>query len=136
MRKNILTEELAEKQIDELNDFYDIDVEFIIPALAEPLKQHLLGIKKAIMRGRLSIEVTDDSVNIKQHLERPIGDVSEIVFKELTGKAASLADNANAESRVYVLLGSLSNNPPELFRSMGRVDHRTAMDIGNYFLFV
>lgn len=134
-RGEVLPRSVAEKQVELLNDFYDVDFDYLIDRIAQPLRQHTLGMVKSIVRGRLSIERAGArGLTITQIME---GDRKQrFVFNEADTDTQAAADRVEGEDKVYAVLAALSSTDMDTFKKMPRVDKATAEDVGNYFLFV
>jgi len=135
-RENRISRELAQEQLDLLNEYYDVDPEYMTEMVGNAVKQQSLGILKSIVRGRLSIDATEEGLLITQYLEKPVGDISEVVYGEMGSIAMKAVDRAKTNvDKIYALVGALTKQPPKLFSDqMSHVDRSTAEDIGNYFL--
>jgi len=129
----------AEKQVALLNDFYDVDLNFLIESVRPRVEQRLLGLTKHIMRGRLSISQNGDSLSVVQYLERPISGTKAITYKE-AGSLVQLALMRAGEndSSSDAVAGALSELGADFFSSkkMHPRDRSTMEDLAQYFLLV
>jgi len=135
-RNNKVTRAMAEEQVELLNEFYDVDMEYMIDQVATVVQQHLLGITKSVVRGRISIDETDTGVVVTQILESPVEGIEKITYKEIDAKAIAAVDRAEGEAKVLAMVGALTATDPEVLKTLSRVDKTTCEDLGNYFLFV
>jgi len=108
----------------------------MIDQVATVVQQHLLGITKAVVRGRISIDETDTGIVVTQILETPVEGIDRITYKEIDAKAVAATDRAEGEAKVLAIVGALTATDPEVLKTLSRVDKTTSEDLGNYFLFV
>lgn len=138
-RKDVIPRKVAEEQVQLLNDFYDVDFEYLLPAAKTIVEVQTLAITKHIVKGRISIEATGDGLKISQILEKPIGGTKRISYKE-AGTMVQIALNRASEGtgEVAAVLGVLSELGSDFFSSekMSPVDWATAENLGKYFLYV
>lgn len=134
-RKNEVTRELADEQVEMLNEFYDVDMDFVVPAIQPVLQQHLLGITKAIVRGRLSIDEVEGGIKLTQFLK----DGQQIVYAPLDASITDAADRfKDPESRVRALMAAASKGHLTVaeIKDLCMEDQAVVDDLGNYFLFL
>lgn len=130
---NRVSEESAQEQLDSFFQHYDIDIADMPKEQAEAINGALNRIKRAIRSGKVEI---DGSV-IKQTLINPAGEVSEIIYGELTGQSKMAMDSKKADSqygRCYALLGSLSKLGEGAIVKLRGADLSIAECIGLLFL--
>lgn len=135
-REDKMPRKLAEAQVELLNEFYDVDENYMVSEVSMAVNTHSLGILKAIVRGRLSIDETDEGIKITQTLDKPVGEVSQLVYHEIGSKEASAVERAEGKEVLYAMISSATNTDAEIIKKFGRVDKSTCEDLGNYFLFV
>ena len=134
-REDIISKEMAEEQLELLFDHYEIDDlaeemaaagEEKATAQAETLTRKLI---KAIQRGRLEITDGADGFKITQRLEKPVGQVTEIQYGEVTGAAKVTIKGGDKRSPFqtsYDFLAAVSKQTPATFHRMSGKDLSTA----------
>jgi hypothetical protein len=129
---------VAQQQLDELLDYYEIDGEsFIDENQSNIFSQTCERLKKAIMRGRLSIS-GKDGIEVKQHLKNSYaGEVKVLDYAELAGKhKTSMGKHKDTDhyGRMYALLGSLTGMGEVAITKLKGPDLSTAECLGFLFL--
>ena len=133
--KNILTRELAEEQIDMFFEYYDLDSDFLPDEMQTIMQVHRLGLVKAVMRGRLSVEESGSGIKLVQILKKEIGGRKRVEYRELDGIAAKASRRADtAEGQLFALMAALGSVPEAEFDNMDPHDRRVVKDLGNCFL--
>lgn len=143
-----ITRQLAEQQLEKLFDYYEIDLEKRMKSenaekaqvVADDIKDILI---RAIMKGRLEITDDDESpfggLEIVQTLRRPVGNVLQITYYEVTGKARTAikdVEKGSPHAKVYALLAAISKQPVAVFLGMGGVDLTCAETLSTVFSLV
>lgn len=130
----MISKEVAKEALDSFYDYYEIDMN----DLDDDLKMAVAGevqrkLIKALQSGRLQIS----GASVKQTLKNPPGEVTEITYGELTGKA-KIAMKGKAEAdhygRIYALLGSLSGLGETAITGLKGPDLSLAECVGVLFL--
>lgn len=136
-RKSVLDRDTAEKQVDMLFEFYDIDPEFIVERLQDPVESHRLGLIKAVMRGRLSIEENEDGITVTQILKNEVMEKSRLVYREIDSRAlAASRRGESVQETMFFLLAALAKVDSDVYDEMHPEDRSVAKDLGNLFLMV
>jgi hypothetical protein len=136
-RKVKIPKQIAEDQVQMLLDYYDCDDDFIVDTLRDPLQMCILGMIKAVTRGRLSVEDRDGGPHIIQILETPAAGVERITYRPAGSRLTkALKIVGKEDSRINAVLGALSGMGPDEFDALDTVDRDTAEAVGNYFLSV
>lgn len=109
----VVSDEVATDQLALLLDYYDIDKNDIeIEQGPEALQTLMNGLKRAIRGGRLEISRDDEGkLTVTQKLEFPPGDIKEISYGIVGGKAKMAMDRikeSNGQERMCAFMGSLS----------------------------
>jgi hypothetical protein len=131
-RADVIPRKVAQEQIDLLHEFYDVDMAYLTESMQNVMQHHILGLLKAVVRGRLTIKESGEGLEITQKLE---GTDTKISYREvgaLVEKAVARAESN--EGKVHACLAVMSGEPLETFENLPRVDKSTAEDLGNYFL--
>lgn len=128
---------VAQQQLDELLNYYEIDKEsFLDDNQANIFDQTCGRLKKAIMKGRLSIN-NEDGIKVKQLLKNSYGgDIDSLNYAVLAGKhKTSMGKHKDTAhySRMYALLGSLVGMS-DVIKKLEGVDLSTAECLGFLFL--
>ena len=133
--KNVLTRDIADAQVEMFFEYYDLDVEFIPEDIAPILEAHRLGLVKAVMRGRLSIEESGSGIKIIQIPKKEIAGKKRIEYKELDALATKASRRADSpEGQLFALMAALGSVPEDDLDGMEPVDRRVVKDLGNCFL--
>lgn len=130
---NKLSEESAQEQLDSFMQHYDIDLADMPKEQSEAINGALNRIKRAIRGGKLEI----DGPIVKQTLTSATGEVSEIIYNELSGQAkiAMSGKGVNDQyGRIYALLGSLSKLGEGAIVKLKGADLSIAECVGLLFL--
>jgi hypothetical protein len=132
---NKIPEEAAQKQLDILIDYYELDTE------NDVLKNNLLpNLLKSIMRGRIefSLDKEGDLVT-RQILKKKVGEnTTEINYEVISGKhKEQMKTEYKSEfSKYYALLGSLSGGNKIGISRLTGIDLSVAETLGATFLLV
>jgi hypothetical protein len=142
----VVSRESAEKQIAKLFDYYEIDLVKRLKsdnadkaqAVADDIRDILIT---NVEKGRLEIDDDEDGSGIKivQHLRRPAGEVNEIRYYEVTGKARTAikdVDKGSPHQKIYALLAAISKQPIQVFFNLGGVDLSCAETLSSVFSLV
>ena len=130
--------EVAENQVQELFDYYDIDVDDIDD---EDQKSNLFTARKkairAVQQGRLIIEEKEGSLKVTQVLSKPPGDIDRLEYREIDGKSKIGLKNKKKNDgfgRIYTLLGSLAGLSETAIAALKGKDMGLAESLGLIFL--
>ena len=140
--KTIISEERAKEILQQLLDYYDIELYATSDSDADTrqAKQIERRLVRGIMCGALELDDKDGRINVVQHLGRAIGSVDTLTYHEVSGKAKiGMSKGGKGEDyhgKLYGLLGALCNEGPMLFHSMSGVDLSRAESLGLLFLLV
>jgi hypothetical protein len=136
-QKNVITRELAENQVEMFFEYYDLDEEFTPSAIQIPMEVHRLGLVKAVMRGRLSIEESGSGIKVIQILKNKCAGKERIEYRELDSTAVKASRRADtSEGQLFALMASLGSIPEDALEDLHPNDRRVVTDLGNCFLTV
>jgi hypothetical protein len=140
MLNYVISKEAAEAQLDELTDAYDVKSigELMDDDATEHklLKQALMRLREALMLGRIEISMGEGIV-ITQHLKRPLGERSDIIYPEIQGKhKIAMKDDDPMMKKCYSMLGAITGLNATGITSMKGADLSVAEGIGMFFLAV
>ena len=113
-----LSEDNAQEQLNQLLDYYEIDLDDVPDK--EKSSYDIVGKKlvKFIRQGRLEIK-TEDGIQCIQTLRNG---TTTIIYKELNGKAKTAMGTKGAEDgngRIYALMGALSDGEATILQLKG-----------------
>lgn len=132
---NVLSREIADQQVEMLFEYYDLDPSFLPDEMQSIMEVHRLGLVKAVMRGRLSVEESGSGIKLIQILDKEIHGKKRIEYRELDGMASKASRRADtAEGQLFALMAALGSVPEDVFDDMGPHDRRVVKDLGNCFL--
>jgi len=133
---NRLSAETAGEQIDGLIKFYDIDVGEMPENVQRAVTSSLAKIKKAVMAGRVEIELDAETITIRQHLSRPPkGFPGPIVYKEITGRCKiGIKDDSGDYGKMYNFLGAVCGEGVGVIQNLRGKDLSLAEALGAVFL--
>lgn len=139
MTENVISEQIAQEQIDVLLDFYDIDFADIEKKEArEAVESSCKRLKRAVRKGMIDIKTVDDTIEVIQNLSRPFKNFEgPIVYKEITGRAkVAMRDNADTDhfGRIYALLGGMAGEGEAVIQKLRGKDMSVAECLGVLFL--
>lgn len=133
-----LSEESAEKQVRELLAYYYIDVDAI------PDKKERAAVESACAKlvnyfraGYVEIARDGSKLTVKQHLQDAPGEVAELSYSKMGGRAKLATDGFDADdryARIYAMLDHLSGSISGTIASLSGVDLSVAEDLGILFL--
>jgi hypothetical protein len=131
-----LSRETAAEQVRQLTAYYEFDIETLPAALRSAIESGLKNIEQGIMNGRLEVEVTPETCQVKQHLKRPIEGVpNPIVYREVSGRAkVGIRDDSTTYGKIYAFLGALSGDGAAVYQKMTGKDLSLAEALGSFFL--
>lgn len=133
--KNVLNREIADQQVEMFFEYYDLDPSFLPDEMQSIMEVHRLGLVKAVMRGRLSVEESGSGIKLIQILDKEIHGKKRIEYRELDGMASKASRRADtAEGQLFALMAALGSVPEDVFDDMGPHDRRVVKDLGNCFL--
>lgn len=140
MSKEIIAVENAEKQLNLLMDYYEISVDEIADDdQKQGLRNSIKSLTKAIQTGRVEIKLEDDTPIVYQNLKKPVGDMHQIKYNEITGRAKiAMKDNKENDhyGRMYSFLGGLSGHGATVIMKLKGKDLSIAEYLGVFFLAV
>ena len=126
MAENKVSLESAEKQMQDLLDYYDIEPHHITTEHGQDAIQTINNrLVAAIRKGRLEISIDADGPLVTQHLKHPPGDSPTIVYKEVTAKAKLATDGlgeTKGTAKVHAFMGSLADLGPGAIGKLRGVD--------------
>lgn len=118
--------ESAERQMDELLDYYEIEKEHIVNEHGKDAIQTIYNrLVGSIQNGRLEIKQTEEGLLIIQHLKHAPGDVSSITYHEITAEAKLAMDGHGDNkgfTKMHALMGALSKLGPSAMKQLRGVD--------------
>lgn len=133
-KKNQLSEEVAQDQLDILTDFYDVDLEDDEDSGTRRIaKKRLL---RAIQQGRLTI-TSQDGLTITQVLKNPPGEIYDINYRIVTGADRSRTEKIaadNAYEKMYTLVGMASGLGAKAIKSLYGADLAAVEGLSVVFL--
>lgn len=134
-KKDVLTRDIAEAQVEMFMEYYDIDPEFIPEGIQPIMEAHRLGLLKAVMRGRLSIEESGSGIKVIQIPKKEIAGKKRIEYRELDAMAVKVSRRADTtEAQMFALMAVLGSVPEDELDSLDPIDRRVVKDLGNCFL--
>ena len=133
---NQISEEVAAEQIEAFKKYYEIDIDDLTDNLKPVMVSSFQKLKRAIMSGRLEIEITEETILVKQHLKREVeGLPNPIVYKEVSGRAKmGIKDDSTDYGKMYGFLGALCGEGPALIQKLTGPDISLAESLGVVFL--
>ena len=133
---NVISEETAQETLDQFTAYYDMDIEGLPDALNTAMVFCLNQIKRAVEKGKLEIEITDDTIVVKQHLKKEIPRApNPLVYKEVNASAKlAMKDDGTQYGRIYALLGALSGEGSAVILKLKGADMSLAESLGTVFL--
>lgn len=133
VKNNLISEEVAQDQLDILTDFYDVDLEDSDDTSKKVAKKRLL---RAIQQGRLTI-TSQGGLKVTQILQNPPGEISEIPYRIITGADRARMEKIagdNAYDRMYALAGMASGVGEKAIKSLFGADLAVAEGLSIVFL--
>lgn len=122
IKKNVISEESAQLQIDAWMEYYGLDFGDIVIEDGEAAAKTLMNtLIRAIMRGELEID-SSDGLTIIQHLKHPTKKTEKITYSGKVSRARLAMDKAGKgqQASMYAFMASMSNLPTsELIRLDG-----------------
>ena len=137
MPETILSEEVAQEQINVFMDYYDIDLDALDEDTRKIVDGSLKTIKRGVMKGVIEI-TTDEGLSITQTLKRPPEKTSgDLKYKVATGKArAIMNEKSGPHEKCYQLIGFLTGLGDRAIKSLEIVDLKYCEAFGALFLSV
>jgi len=133
-----ISKESAEKLVRDLLSYYRIDIDAIQD---KSTKQSVEGACDKLVgyyrRGYVENSRTDKGLSVKQHLQEAPGDVKEIAYGKMTGKAKIATDGFGTDDRyqrIYAMLDHMSGSVSGTIENLSGVDLAVAEDLGVLFL--
>jgi hypothetical protein len=134
-QKSIIARDVAEQQVELFFEYYDLDPDFIPDAIKSMMEMHRMGLIKAIMRGRLSIEESGSGIKVIQIPKKEICGKKRIEYRELDARAIKASRRADdPEMGLFALMAALGGVPEDELDDMEPHDRRVVKDLGNCFL--
>ena len=132
----VLSEETAKEQIAALLDYYDFAVDDLPPNLRPGMEAALRQLERAVMKGTLEVEVTDDDCTVHHHLKRPPKGMSNpVVYHQVTGECkVAIRDDDASYAKTYTFLAALSREERKFFLEMKGKDLSISESLGALFL--
>ena len=136
MSENIISSDVADEQIEALKLYYDIDVDDLPDNVKGAIVSSFKKIKRAIMEGRLEIEVTDDTILVKQTLCKvPAGVPGTLAYKEVSGQSkVAIRDDSTDHGKMYAFMGALCGEGSKAILALKGKDLSLAESLGCVFL--
>lgn len=139
MAENVISDEVAQKQLDSLLEYYDIDMnDFENDTQKDGLKTACKKLKKAIRKGLLEIKEEEDSLIVYQHLNKPIDGVKNpIKYREIDGRckiAMKESKDGDHYGKLYSLMGGLSGEGYQVMMRFKGIDLSVMECLGSLFL--
>lgn len=134
--KNVISDEVAGETIDKFKEYYDIDIDDFPGDVKAALVASFRKMKRSIMEGRLEIEIAEETIAVRQHLEKPPeGAENPLVYKELSGSSkVNLTDDVGSHKKMYYFLGVLSGEGLKVIQALKGKDMSLAEALGCVFL--
>lgn len=146
-KKTTLSEESAEKELEKFYEYYELDISELDDPEAKDaeeeanaaIKRMLKKMKKAVMKGTLSFNETDDGFTIIQEIRKQDSDGKnkKIHYQEMSGNskvAMNKKHDNDPNAKIYALLGSLSSLGDRTIRELKGPDLSLAESIGSVLL--
>lgn len=132
----MISEEVAQEQTDKLKTYYDIDVDDFPNDVKAALVASFRKMVRSIRAGRLEIEFAEETIIIRQHLEKPPdGAANPLVYKEVVGSAKDgISDDIGSHKKMYYFLGVLCGEGAVIIRKLKGKDLSLAEALGCVFL--
>ena len=129
-KKIMINKEDAQKQIDILTKYYDVDLDFVPEKSKAIVESILANLLKNVCKGRLEISEGDVLV-VKMHLRERT-----IEFEPLGGRAKVAMGKASEDEhdRVYHLLGYLCKEGSIVIENLTGAYLSCAESLGMFFL--
>jgi hypothetical protein len=132
-----ISDSVALQQLESLLDYYEIGGDdFPEKKQKDAFEMTCARLKKAIMKGRLTVSV-EDGIKITQRLKKTYGETTELEYQELSGKnkvAMGQYEETEQHKKIYALLGSLTSLGESGIEQLKAVDLSTAECLGFLFL--
>ncbi len=126
-----ISEETARKQMQDLLDSYNININVLPEDQQSTMKYVVDCIVEAMKSGK--IEILDDNT-IKHNLLKPRGDVSFLIYQRLTGTAErEYAASKNSYTAHMAQMGSLCNLPSSAMSALDAIDRSVVQKISLLF---
>lgn len=132
-KNDILSEEVAEDQVQLFFDYYDLDIDDISEEQARVFEMSLSRIKKAVRKGKLEFAEIGGVVKITQHLKND----TTLIYDEISGRSKlAMKNKADTDNygKIYSLCGSLTGIGESGISKLKGADMSLAECIGALFL--
>lgn len=126
----VLGEEAAADQLQLFMDYYEVELDDTQASQADAVKVAKAKVLKAVRLGRVEFR-ENDGFEIMQKVN---GGKTEVIYKELTGKAKMAMGDKSDYGKIYALLGSLAGIGETAIQKFRGADLSTAECIGMLFL--
>lgn len=139
MKEQVISEEVAEDQFNKFLEYYDIDLEDCEERddVRAGLEIAFKGIKRAIRSGYVEMIETDEGeILVRQVLQHPVGQVTELIYSPSTAMAKAELDTRKIEgqdNRITYLMGKLCKRL-KIVQMLKAGDEKRMKRIGGVFL--
>lgn len=134
-QKVVIPRDIAESQVEMFFEYYDLEPQFLPEDMQPMLEAHRLGLIKAVMRGRLTIEEAGTGIKVTQIPKKEVSGRKRIEYRELDGMATKASRRADTpEGQLFALMAALGAVPSDELDAMEPNDRRVVKDLGNCFL--
>lgn len=138
MPKYKVSEEVAEEQLETFLDFYDIDIASIDHKEVQAgLKLSASKVKRAIRKGKLSVELAGDSIKVIQTFKNTEGTEDTIDYTVIAGRhKVAMKDKSDTDNygKIYALMGSLSGLGEKAILKLKGADLGLVESLGGLYL--
>ena len=131
-----IQDEPAQKQLDILLDYYDIDLDDESEKMREAVKSSISKVKKCIMRGFVEITEGKSGPIINHKMQNSEGDQT-VTYATMTGNNKLEMDKKEIKEsygRNYALMASLAGMAPDTIRKFKGIDLSIVESLGVIFL--
>ncbi len=131
-----LSEEAAQDQVDIIFGYYGFDLDDLEGDAKKAIQQAVRKILKGVRLGHIEIS-NDDDLKIVQHLQRPPGDIRELVYGPVNGKSKlSMKENVSNHERCYQFIGCITKIGAKAISNLSIIDLKYCENLGALFLSV
>jgi hypothetical protein len=129
--ENVIQQEDAQKQVDLLIEYYDLDPE------KEELRKIIPDLTRHIMRGR--VEITEDAegeIHVRQNFRKPVNDTTGLNYNVINGvnKTQMKTDTKSDFAKIYAMVGSMTGWSGMKISQLKGVDNQVVETLGALFL--
>jgi hypothetical protein len=133
-----LSAEAAQAQVMQVIEYYRIDIDSQPDRKSQKAIEGVCDRLVTFYRMGLLENFKDGAVlRVKQHLTRPPGESTELLWDKMSAKAKLATDGFDQDdryARAYALIACLTGLPPDAVKSLEGVDLGAAEDLGLLFL--